>query len=197
MTYLLDKPNDQRSIHKGITWKHFKLIEAGFSESLGVKLFYYKGELEIVTVSPEHEIFGRVIGMLIQTFFLELDVEFTPTGSMTQERTGEASAQADESYCIGDLKSIPDLSIEIIFTSGSIQKLTRYQALQVPEVWFWEDGLFSLYHLRTNGYERIYQSELPHLKVLDLGLFTQCVLKSQTSRVEAVKLLKQGMRRRN
>lgn len=196
MTYLLDKPNDQRSIHKGITWERFKLIEAGFSESPGVKLFYYRGELEIVTVSPEHEIFGRVIGMLIQTFFLELDVEFTPTGSMTQERIGEASAQADESYCIGDLKSVPDLSIEIIFTSGSIQKLTRYQALQVPEVWFWEDGLFSLYHLRTNGYERIYQSELPHLKDLDLGLLTQCVLKSQTSRVEAVKMLKQGMSRR-
>ncbi|PZV06194.1 MAG: hypothetical protein DCF22_24130 [Leptolyngbya sp.] len=195
MTYLLDKPTDQRSIHKGISWEQFKLIEKGFSESPGVKLFYYKGELEILAVSPEHEIFGRVIGMLIQTFFLELEVEFTPTGSMTQEKTGEASAQADESYCIGDLKPIPDLSIEIIFTSGSTKKLNRYQALQVPEVWFWEDGLFSLYHLRANGYERVYQSELPYLKDLDLGLLTQCVLKAETSKVEAVRMLKQGMKR--
>jgi Uma2 family endonuclease len=195
MTYLLDKPTDQRSIHKGISWEQFKLIERGFSESPGVKLFYYKGELEILAVSPEHEIFGRVIGMLIQTFFLELEVEFTPTGSMTQEKAGEASAQADESYCIGDLKPIPDLSIEIIFTSGSTKKLSRYQALEVPEVWFWEDGLFSLYHLRVNGYERIYQSELPYLKDLDLGLLTQCVLKAETSKVEAVRMLKKGMKR--
>ena len=196
MTYLLDKPTDQRSTHKGISWEQFKLIERGFSESPGVKLFYYKGELEILAVSPEHEIFGRVIGMLIQTFFLELEVEFTPTGSMTQEKTGEASAQADESYCIGDLKPIPDLSIEIIFTSGSTKKLSRYQALQVPEVWFWEDGLFSLYHLRANGYERVYQSELPYLKDLDLGLLTQCVLKAETSKVEAVRMLKQRMKQR-
>lgn len=196
MTYLADRPTDQRSIHKGMSWEHFKLIEEGFAQSPGVKLFYYKGELEILAVSPEHEMFARVIGMLIQTFFLELEAEFTPTGSMTQEKPGEASAQADESYCIGDLKQTPDLSIEVIFTSGSPQKLKRYQALQVPEVWFWEDGLFSLYHLRSSGYERIYQSELPHLKDLDLGLLTQCVLKAQTSRIEAVKMLKKGMKGR-
>jgi Uma2 family endonuclease len=194
MTYLLETPTDQRSMHQGIPWERFKLIEQGFSESPGVKLFYYNGELEILAVSPEHELFGRVIGMLIQTFFLELDVEFTPTGSMTQEKPGEASVQADESYCIGDLKHPPDLSIEVIFTSGSAKKLLRYQALQVPEVWFWEDSLFSLYELRTNGYERIARSELPHLKDLDIGLLTQCVLQAQTSRLEAVKLLKQGIK---
>lgn len=197
MTYLLDKPKDQRSIHKGITWDHFKLIEEGFSDSPGVKLFYYKGDLEILAVSPEHEAFSGIIGMLIENFFLELEVEFEITGAMTQAKEGEASAQADESYCIGGSKSIPDLSIEVIFTSGSIQKLTRYQALQVPEVWFWEDGLFTFHHLRENGYERIYQSELPYLKGLDLGLLTQCVLAGQTSKVKAVKMLRQGIRRQD
>ncbi len=194
MTYLLDKPTDQRSIYKSIDWEQFKLIEKGFSKSPGVKLFYYKGELEILAVSPEHEMFSGIIGMLLETFFLELEVEFEITGSMTQEKEGEAYAQADESYCIGDLKPTPDLSIEVIFTSGSTQKLSRYYVLQVPEVWFWEDGLFSLYHLRPNGYERIYQSELPHLKDLDLELLTQCVLTAQTSKVQAVKLLKQKIK---
>jgi hypothetical protein len=65
----------------------------------------------------------------------------------------------------------------------------------VPEVWFWEDGLFSLYHLRDGGYERIYQSELPYLKDLDIELLPQCVLQAQTSRLEAVKMLKQGIER--
>jgi hypothetical protein len=57
-----------------------------------------------------------------------------------------------------------------------------------------EDGLFSFYHLRTNGYEQIYQSELPYLKDLDLELLSRCVLQAQTSKVAAVKLLKQSIK---
>jgi hypothetical protein len=51
MTYVLNPPTDQRSFHRGITWEKFKLIEQGFSESPGVRLFYYQGDLEIVAVS--------------------------------------------------------------------------------------------------------------------------------------------------
>jgi Uma2 family endonuclease len=47
---------------------------------------------------------------------------------------GEAALEADESYCFGEVKAIPDLSIEVIFTSGSAAKLRLYQALGVPEV---------------------------------------------------------------
>jgi Uma2 family endonuclease len=74
---------------------------------------------------------------------------------MTQEREGEVSLQADESYCFGKSKSIPDLAIEIVFTSGGVNKLQRYQILGVPEVWFWEDGVFNLYRLREDGYAQI------------------------------------------
>ncbi|HTL89402.1 MAG TPA: Uma2 family endonuclease, partial [Leptolyngbya sp.] len=43
--------------------------------------------------------------------------------------------------------------MEVVFTSGNEGKLTRYQALGVPEVWFWEDGVLKLYHLRETGYQ--------------------------------------------
>jgi Uma2 family endonuclease len=114
---------------------------------------------------------------------VEKGIEFYPTGSFTQEKEGVASAQADESYCIGSLKKIPDLSIEVVFTSGTVSKLKRYQELGVPEVWFWEDGLFTLHHLRVDGYERIYASEV--LPDLDIDLLTRCLL--MASRVEAVR----------
>ncbi len=181
---LLDRSTqDQRIIQRGRTWQQFKLIQEGFANSPAVRLFYYRGTVEILSVGPEHEIFKTIIGLLIETFFVEKGIEFTPTGSMTQEREGEASAQADESYCIGALKPIPDLSIEVVFSSGGPNKLERYQALGVPEVWFWEDGLFTLHHLRMQGYEQIYQSEL--LPNLEIDLLTRCVLIS--SRVEAVR----------
>lgn len=187
MTQLMSKTTDQRTVHHARTWSQFKLIQKGFEGSPGVRLFYYDGTIEILVPGTDHEFFKSIIGMLIEIFFVEKDVEFAPTGSVTQEKEGTVSAQADESYCIGNPKPTPDLSIEVIFTSGGPSKLARYQALGVPEVWFWEDGLFSLYHLRGNAYERIHLSEVPGLEDLDFESLTRYVLVAQTSRLTAAK----------
>lgn len=193
-TPLLNHPStDQRLIYGGITWQQFKLIQAGFAESPGVRLSYYNGEIEIITPGREHNIFSRVVGFLIQLFCLENNIEFDPTGSMTQERE-EVSAEADESYCFGESKPTPDLVIEVIFTSGSSKKLQRYQALGVPEVWFWQDGLFSLYHLRDGFYEQISRSEIPELATLNIDLLTRCVLIAHTSRLEAATTFRKALK---
>mgnify|MGYP006276760767 FL=1 len=57
---------------------------------------------------------------------------------MTQEKEGEASTQADKSFCLDEPKPIPDLSIAVVYTSGGLSQLPKYQALGVPEVWFWK-----------------------------------------------------------
>lgn len=187
MTQTVSKQKDQRLTHSGMSWQQFKLLEQSFAESPGIRLFYYKGEVEILAVSQDHETFSRLIGILLAVYFEEKGIEFTPTGSFTQEKEGVASAQADESYSIGTLKKTPDLSIEVVFTSGNLSKLNRYQELGIPEVWFWEDGLFTLHHLRADGYERIYTSEV--LPDLDIDLLTRCVL--MTSTVEAMRFFRQ------
>ncbi|NJL45947.1 MAG: hypothetical protein HC922_10040 [Leptolyngbyaceae cyanobacterium SM2_3_12] len=69
-----------------------------------------------------------------------------------------ASAQADESYCFGARKPLPNLAIEVVITSGGPDKLKRYQALGVPEVWFWEDGEISIYQLTSADYQEVNQS---------------------------------------
>lgn len=185
---------EQHLVYGGITWQQFKLIQAGFAESPGIKLSYYDGEIEIFMPGREHELFSRFIGFLIELFCLENNIEFEPTGSMTQEREGEVSAQADESYCVGASKPIPDLAIEVVITSGSPKKLQRYQALGVPEVWFWQDGLFSLYRLRSEGYEKISRSEIAELSTLDIDLLARCVLISQTSRLEAANTFRNALK---
>ncbi|MEQ8975242.1 MAG: hypothetical protein RIE73_33265 [Coleofasciculus sp. C1-SOL-03] len=108
MTQTLDKPTDQRFTHSGINWQQFRFIQAGFNNSPGIRLFYYKGEVEILAVSQDHELFSRTIAGLLFDYFVEKGIEFYPTGSFTQEKEEVASAQADESYCIGSLKKIPD-----------------------------------------------------------------------------------------
>ncbi|NEQ88780.1 MAG: Uma2 family endonuclease [Moorea sp. SIO2I5] len=186
MPQLLDQTTDQRIFHDG-TWEQFKFIQKGFDGSPGVRLFYFDGIIEILMPGREHEIFASIIGYLITTFLTEKGIFFQPTRSMTQEKEGVASAQADESYCIGSVKPIPDLSIEVVFSSGGISKLERYQALGVPEVWFWEDGLLKLYHLTDGSYLPIERSLLPGLSELDLDWFRHCVLMAETDAGEAIR----------
>jgi Uma2 family endonuclease len=190
MTQTIDKPTEQRLTHSGMSWHQFKLLQESFADSPGIRLFYYRGEVEILAVSQDHEIFSGVIAFLMGTYFVEKEIEFAPTGCFTQEKEGEASAQADQSYLIGKASGGADLAIEVVFTSGNERKLPRYQALGVPEVWFWEDGLFSLYCLRSDTYERVSKSEL--LPELDIDLLTRCVL--MTSRLEAVREFRQGLK---
>ncbi|MDX2231103.1 MAG: Uma2 family endonuclease [Leptolyngbyaceae cyanobacterium bins.349] len=185
---------DQRIVHSGITWQQFKLIQSGFGDTRRVRLFYYNNTVEILMPGRAHEFFRTIIGMLIELFCLEMSIEYDPLGSTTQEREGEASAEPDESYCFGASKPTPDLVIEVIFTSGSPNKLHRYKALGIPEVWFWEDGVFSLYRLREAGYAPIAQNEIPELVRLDMALLSRCVLMAQTSRLEAANTLRHALR---
>ncbi len=184
---------DQRVVLSGRSWEQFKLIQQGLEDSPGIRLFYFDGTIEILMPGREHEVFKAIIAILLSIYFEENGIEFEPTGSMTQEREGTASAQADESYCIGVSKPIPALAIEVIFTSGRPSTLQRYQALGVPEVWFWEDGVFTLYCLSGNGYERRDRSQMPELARLDVELLTRCVLMGKTSRLKAMREFRKGL----
>lgn len=188
---------DQRIVLSGRTWEQFKLIQRGFEDSPGTRLFYYDGTIEILMPGRDHEVFKSLIALLLGIYFEENGIEFEPTGSMTQEREGTASAQADESYYFSASSPTPDLSIEVIFTSDGPNKLQRYQALGVPEVWFWQDGSFTLYHLRENGYERINRSEISELAGLDFELLTRCVLIGETSRLEAMREFRREIQERS
>ncbi len=96
---------------------------------------------------------------------------------------------------IGSVKPIPDLSIEVVFTSGGISKLERYKVLGVPEVQFWEDGLLKLYHLEDDSYEPIERSLLPGLSELDLDLLRRCILMAETDAGEAIRAFRREIQR--
>ena len=197
-TPLRESPiQDQRIVYQGRTWTQFKHIQKGFEGCTGIRLFYYNGTIEILMPGREHELFGHVIGWLVTCFLAQKGIFFQPTGAMTQEREGEASTQADQSYCIGSVKPIPDLSIEVIFTSGGIDKLARYRVLEVLEVWFWQDGVLMLYALSTSGYEPIDRSKLPGLEDLDIDLLKRCILLAETDTGEAIRVFQQAIAQQN
>ncbi len=173
----------------GISWEKFKLIQSGLIDKDGIRLFYHRGVLEILSTSLEHELIKGLIGALLEFFFLEKDIEFFIAGNCSQEQPKIVSLQADESYCFGELKSIPDLSIEIIFSSGNMGKLDKYLTLGTKEVWLWEDGTLDIYYLQEEKYQKLSRSHF--LPDLDIQLLQKCLLIS--SHLEALKEFRKGI----
>lgn len=138
----------------GISWEKFKTIEATLDRSNGVKLAYLRGVLEIMSpIGSEHESVKSTLGLLLQAYMRERGIRFYRCGGFTIESPKTASGTPDESYAIGTQKEIPDIVIEVIITSGRLDKKELYRPKQVPEVWFWKKGQITLFHLGEQGYE--------------------------------------------
>ena len=176
---------DQIVRYSNRTWEQFKLIQKTLEGLTGNRLFYFDGTIEILMPGKNHELFKSIIAILIEAFLFQQEIEFVPTGSMTHEHEGYASGEPDESYQIGEFKLI----IEVTVSSSSISKQGLYQALGIHELWFWKDGLLSVYHLTSQGYQKCDRSLIPALNTLNLERFTQCILMGETSCLKARKHL--------
>jgi Uma2 family endonuclease len=177
-----DDPEEKRII-TGVNWQKYEALLADLGDSLSYRVAYLDGILEIVSPSRRHESGKTRIGDLLEIYFLETDTEYFPTGSTTfRKEERQAGGEPDESYCIDTDKDFPDLAVEVVITSGGINRLELYHRLGVREVWFWQNNNFSIYHLREetpsqfvsmSGYEQIAHSEL--LPNLDMSLLAECV----------------------
>ncbi|MEX0270560.1 Uma2 family endonuclease [Leptolyngbyaceae cyanobacterium UHCC 1019] len=142
-----------------MTWAEFQALDSALSGRRSVRLSYLDGHVEIMPISTDRETFKCLLAGLLILFFMEKDLDFTPTGSATllSEVQG-ASKEPDLSYRFGEnrrQKEFPDLAIEIVFTSGDAKVLEYYRRFEIPEIWFWEDGVFSLYQLQGDRYGAI------------------------------------------
>lgn len=184
---LLDKittDSEQRLILFGVSWQQYETLRLTLDNYPGLRMTYLEGTLEIMTPSSEHEMSKKVIARLIERYADEMEIDFNGLGSTTFRKEAKARGlEPDECYCVGEVKEIPDIAIEVVISSGGIDKLAVYQGLGVPEVWFWQGGKFSLYRLQEQGYEAITKSEF--LPELDLSLLARYVQPSTQS--QAVK----------
>ena len=179
---------DVRTIQRGKTWAQFEYLQKGFENTRGVKLCYYNGTIEILMPGAAHELFKKIIAILIEVYLLDRKIEFEPTGSMTRKREGAAAAEADESYEIQGAK----LCVEINFTSGDESKLLCYQELGVDEVWFWSGCVLAVYSLQLDGYKKVTHSQISALAAIDLTIMSDCILIGETSRIAAVTKFRQA-----
>jgi Uma2 family endonuclease len=135
---------DQRLVLHGIPWRDYLLLSDLFIDRPGLHLTYLEGTLEITTTSPRHERIKKLIARLVELHALFRGVRIHGFGSATYRREEkERGLEPDECYCVNTEKPYPDLAIEVVLSSGGVNKLAVYQGLGVREVWFWEEGALS------------------------------------------------------
>ena len=176
---LLDKPAHQPTEEKlvtlyGISWEKFKAIEAQLEDNRDVKLSYLSGVLEIMSpVGEEHEYIKRTLGLLLEAYMKEKGIRFYALGGFTLEAPGYASGTPDDSYSIGSKKEVPDIVIEIIITSGTLNRRELYKPKKVPEIWFWKSNQLRVFCLKEGEYEEISRSTF--FPDLDLALLRRYI----------------------
>jgi Uma2 family endonuclease len=168
-------------------WEQFELIRRGCEQNHGLRLSYFEGSIELFIPGSQHARIAHGIGVFLTGFLAHQRVLFFGMGAVAQRREHVASLQADQSYCLETLKAVSDLAIEVISTGCGIDRLARYQAIGVLEVWFWEGGVLGLYRLRGEGYVGIDHSELEGLRDLDLGVLARHVVMAEADLGAAVR----------
>lgn len=184
---------DQRVILHDVSWKEFELLLAIRGDRAGVRMTYLEGDLELTSPSMSHEGIKTTIGRIVEAYAMELGLVLEGFGSWTLKNAPrERGLEPDECYILGSAaKERPDLAIEVIWTSGGLDKLEVYRGLGVPEVWLWRAGEIEVHLLHGERYEPAGRSLL--LPELDLGLVARCIREAE-SQTEAVKTFLASLR---
>ena len=153
---------DQRIVMHGVPWSSYEAQLALRGDTSSPRISYLNGTMELMSPSKHHERIKSYIGMLVEAFALERGIDLSPYGGWTlKEGRKEAGVEPDECYLIGpdQDRGVPDLAIEVVWTSGGIDKLEAYRRLGVREVWFWKNDVIHVHVL--NGDE--YAAAEPHI----------------------------------
>ncbi len=177
---------ESRIVLDGASWADYQRLLELRGERSVPRLTYLEGRLEIMSPSRPHENWKSRIGCLVEAWCLERGVEFSPYGSWTIEnKQADRGAEPDECYVFGVVEEPekPDLAIEVVWTSGGIDKLEVYRKLAVQEVWFWKEGRIQVFVLRAESYEEVEASEvLPEIDLAQLESFLDRPTASQSIR---------------
>jgi Uma2 family endonuclease len=190
---------DQVVVLRGIPWEQYDALCRVREDAAGPRMAYLDGTLEIMSPARIHEHHKKLIARLVEAYGDERGIDLNGFGSETYRRKAEdAGIEPDECYCVGDAKEIPDFAIEVINTSGGLNKLEIYRRLKVPEVWIWARERFWIYRLSGRRYVEVPASSV--LPGFDLAACARIVASTEESQQAAAarawrKMLREKVKR--
>ena len=178
----------------GLSWAQHEALRAMRGDRSIPRIAFLDGELELTRPSRNHEAIKSQLGRLLEAWAEERGVDLQSHGSWTLEgAAAQRAVEPDERYVVGaQPRDVPDLAIEVVWTSGGVEKLAMYASLGVGEVWVWQAGALSVHVLRDGAYLRSPRSALlPALDLDDLLRFVE--VPNQSAAVRAWRGLLRGV----
>ena len=164
------KHKDQTLSFADMSWADYEKFDS--EEYPGYRVSYFNGVITLESPSQNHEVIAEVINYLIVAYCKHIQLLYYPMRSTRLVNKLLAGKEPDVSFSFGSRKELPDLAVEVIFSSGSINDLKKYLALGVSEVWFWQDNLLVFYYLTGGKYVEVTNSIcLPDLTSKELASF--------------------------
>jgi Uma2 family endonuclease len=153
--------SEQRVLLEGVPWDLFEGLVRASPDRAGPRFTYDRGQLEIVSPSAEHEHLKETATLLVHIAAEELHINVEAFGSTTfRHPVVHRGFEADSCFYIQNLARVkghaeidlrvappPDLVIEIDITTSSLDQLSIFAALGVPEVWRYRDAHLRIFHL--------------------------------------------------
>ncbi|MEM8828376.1 MAG: Uma2 family endonuclease [Cyanobacteria bacterium P01_G01_bin.19] len=111
---------DQTLSCSGMTWEDYEQISSKYDR--GYRTSFCDGVITIMSPSQSHERIKDFIFLLVVAYCDVIDVielDYYPTGSTAfKNRDRQVGKEPDCSFCFNSLKDVPDLAIEVVFSSG-------------------------------------------------------------------------------
>jgi Uma2 family endonuclease len=177
---------EHRFVIYNLGWDRYEALLELFGDD-GPRMNYSGGNVELMSPLIPHERFGNLLGFMIESLIVELDIPANALGSTTyKRRLVDRGLEADECYYIAnagklgdrrrpdlDVDPPPDLAVEIEITHSLVDKLGIYAGIGVPEIWRFDGETLSVLLLQPDGtYTRSETSRsLPFLPMGDFARF--------------------------
>jgi len=164
-----------------VTWEQYEeLLEELGEERRIPRINYCNGTLELMSPLPAHERPHRIISDIVKLLLDAQGREWEDFGSTTFKKLKQAGLEPDTCFYIQNAERVrdlmrmdmtqdppPDLAIEADVTSKTT--LEAYAALQVPEVWIYDNNKLKIHLLQNGEYQESASSAtFPELAIAEM-----------------------------
>lgn len=149
-----------------IGWDTYERLLADHAERRAPRFTFDRGELEVMSPSAKHERDSVSLTLLVEIVAGANSIPVLSVGSMTyKRRAAKRGFEPDASFYIGseplvggkeeidpEVDPPPDLVVEVDVANSSLDRLSVFAGLGVPEVWRWVAGQLHIYLLHGDAY---------------------------------------------
>lgn len=187
MPTVLSAP-EERVILRHVSWETYERLLDEHLDSSAPRFTYDEGVLEIMSPSPEHEWYNRLISDLVKLLARDLRIDILDLGSTTLRRAAARRGfEPDSCFYVTTIRQVrgkkrlelavdppPDIVIEIAVTEPSLSKFPACADFGVPEIWSYDGSRLQMVQLSGSEYVEIPTSGiLPQLKAEQLSEFLE------------------------